>query len=209
MENKKLDLIVAENPVLVLMLGACPAMAATADVRSALAMGILVLAMLLITGIIAGLVGKFLPKAAKIPVYVIIMTAIAVSADMLLEAFWSDASSLLGIYAAVAAVDICVFNRAEAAEKSFVSALLDSVLTGVYFIAVMFVAACIREVFGSATFMGNKIAALSDYKVAILTSAPGGFAVLAILAAVVNKIKAGKAEACGIAAEAAGISKEA
>jgi hypothetical protein len=52
----------------------------------------------------------------------------------------------------------------------------------------MVVAALFREVLGNASFCGNKIEFLNDYKISALAGAFGGYLVLAIITAVMNKI---------------------
>ena len=52
----------------------------------------------------------------------------------------------------------------------------------------MVVCALIREVLGNASIWGKEIAFLQDYKVSALAGAFGGYVVLAIVMAVINKI---------------------
>ena len=54
-EHKSLRMLAAENPSLILILGICPLFGSTADVRAALGMGCLVLAALLASSLIMGL----------------------------------------------------------------------------------------------------------------------------------------------------------
>ena len=53
---------------------------------------------------------------------------------------------------------------------------------------VMVVCALIREVLGNGTIWGVEIAFLQDYKISSLAGAFGGYLVLAIVMAVINKV---------------------
>jgi hypothetical protein len=52
----------------------------------------------------------------------------------------------------------------------------------------MVVCALIREVLGNGSFWGHEIAFLQDYKISALAGAFGGYLVLAIVMAVINKL---------------------
>lgn len=64
---------------------------------------------------------------------------------------------------------------------------------GIGFTLALFVIATIREVFGNASFANLEIPFLQNYKIAILTQAPGGFFVYGCMIALVNKITKGRA----------------
>ena len=61
-------------------------------------------------------------------------------------------------------------------------------VTGVFFTVIMVVCALIREVLGNASIWGQPIAFLQDYKISALAGAFGGYLVLAIVMAVINKV---------------------
>ena len=63
-----------------------------------------------------------------------------------------------------------------------------ALVTGAFFTVVMTVCALIREVLGSGSFWGIKIAFLQDYRISALAGAFGGYLVLAFVMAVINKI---------------------
>jgi electron transport complex protein RnfE len=75
-----------------------------------------------------------------------------------------------------------------ARKNGVVDSVLDGLGMGVGFLLALLAMALIREVFGAGSFAGIEIPFLSDYKIPILTQAPGGFLVFGILIAVVNKI---------------------
>ena len=207
-EMKNVRSIVAENPLLVLFLGACPALAVTTHVKSALVMGIAVLAIMVVTNLLMALLGKVLPTQAKLPACAIIVAGLVSILQMLMNAFLPEIYQILGVYLAVTAVNLVVFNRAEAAGKSGIgTALSDSFVTGVYFVIALVIMGAVREAFGFGTIAGTAIPVLESHKISLLTKAPGGFMVFSFLAAVISKICPAKNEALceGYTCAAAGI----
>ena len=86
-------------------------------------------------------------------------------------------------------MNLLLFGAAEnAAEAGFGKALVNALVTGLVFTAVILVVAAIRELFGYGSFAGNEIAFLKAHAVVTLTQPTGGFLVFAFVAAVVNKL---------------------
>lgn len=190
---------VAANPLLVMLLGAGPAMAATASVDGALFMGLAVLLVMLLSNLLAALLGKLIPCSAKLPAYAIIGAGVASLVQMLMQAFLPGAAQMLGVYLAVLAVDLLVFAGAEASKGCVKAAVLGSVKTAVFFTAVMVGTALVREVLGAGSIFGRGIPVLTDYNLPLLQNASGAFIVWGIAAAVVSKLgccSATKGTAC-------------
>ncbi len=180
---------ILKNPLMVLFLGACPAMAATATVWGALGMGIAVLAVMLLSSLVIAALKKVTPAEALIPVCVIVSAGFVSAVQMLMNAFLPDVYQMLGVYVAVVAVNLVVFSQAEDASKSSIgAAAMNAVVTGLWFTLILLVMGAVREVLGSAAIAGKEIAFLADYRIPLLTKAPGGFLVASIIAAVLSKL---------------------
>lgn len=199
---------IAKNPVLVLFLGACPAMAVSYDVLGALGMGAAATVVLLLSGLVIRLLGGLVSGGARLPVYVLVNAFFATAVQLLMNALLPGVYAMAGLYVSILAVELVVFNNDEraASERSVAGALADSLMTGVVLTAATVCVAAVREVFGNASFAGIEIPFLKDYTVSLLTKAPGGFLVYAIALAVVSKI-AGGSEGIG-ALSAAAVSGE-
>ena len=201
MSDKKSCLLsgsIAANPLLVLLLGAGPALAATGSVLSALSMGLAVLLVMLLSNLLAAVLGNVIPCSAKLPAYAIIGAGVASLVQMLLQAFLPAAAQMLGVYLAVLAVDLVVFAGAEASAKGGVkTAVLGSVKTAVFFTVVMVGVALVREVLGAGSVAGFALPLLKDYNLPLLQTAAGGFMVYGVAAAIVSK--------CGCCCEKKGI----
>ena len=188
-KSPKLLEAIGANPVLVLLLGACPAMALTTDVRAALAIGLAALVVMVLSSVVIAALARLIPQGARLAACVLVTTAFVSAVEMLMNAYLPSVYSMMGIYLAVCAVNLLVFGAAEnAAEAGFGKALMNALVTGLVFTAVILVVAAIRELFGYGSFAGNEIAFLKAHAVVTLTQPTGGFMIFAFVAAVVNKL---------------------
>ena len=197
---------IAENPVMVLFLGACPAMAASASVTSALGMGAAVLIVMLLSNILIYALRNAIPQSARLSANILIITAVVSAVQMLMNALLPNVYQMLGVYLAVVAVDLMVYGSAEdAVERSFGKSIVNSLLTGLGFAAAMFVMAAVREILGGGSFAGHGIAFFKTYNIPALLQPHGGFVVFAILLAAIQAL-GGKSSGKGTACAAAGLS---
>ena len=188
-KSPKLLEAIGANPVLVLLLGACPAMALTTDVRAALAIGLAALVVMVLSSVVIAALARLIPQGARLAACVLVTTAFVSAVEMLMNAYLPSVYSMMGIYLAVCAVNLLVFGAAEnAAEAGFGKARVNALVTGLVFTAVILVVAAIRELFGYGSFAGNEIAFLKAHAVVTLTQPTGGFMIFAFVAAVVNKL---------------------
>lgn len=190
------------DPLLILFLGAAPALGATTDVRAALGMGCAALITMLLSGLVMSLLGKILPQSAKVPAAVLVTAGFVSLLQLLLAAFLPNVFQMLGVYLAVLAVNLLTFRQAEA------PSLKESLLTGLCFTLLLFLTAAVREIFGSASFAGLSIDFLADYKIPVLVKAPGGLMIYAFVAALCLRLFPGRMALEGFAAQAAGDPQE-
>ena len=176
MNEKKMTV----NPMWVLFLGACPALGATGTLQGAVAMGVTVLAVMLLTALVMALLRRILPERA------VIAALFTSAAQLVLHAVLPSVYKMLGVYLAVAAVNLLVFSRSAGSASGLCVGKV--VVTGLEFLAVIAVVALLRELFGLGTVWGQEIAFLKAHAVASLQKPMGGFLVYAIVAAIVNAI---------------------
>ena len=200
MSEKKLCCVIAENPLLILFLGACTAMGATTTLLGAVAMGVAALIVMVLSALVITALKKMIPECARIPAVVIIVTGFVSIVQMLMNAFLPEIYQMLGIYVAVAAVDLLIFGTADE------SCVVRAVKNGLRFLVILVIMGLVREVLGSGSVAGFDIAFLADYTIPVMTKAPGGFVVYSILAAVISKLhKNPKLEGNSAACAAAGL----
>ena len=192
-ENKLLIIlrgIIMENPVLILVLGTCPTLATTTSVISAFSMGIAATIVLICSNVVISALRKIIPDSVRIPCYIVIIAAFVTAVQMLLQAFLPAIYDMLGVYLALIVVNCIILGRAEmyANKNNVLDSALDGVGMGLGFLVALLLMATLREVIGNATFAGIEIPFLTNYKIPILTQAPGGFLVYGIVIAVMNKL---------------------
>jgi len=182
--------ILKENPVLVLVLGLCPALAVSTQAESALGMGIATTFVLLSSNIVVSLLRKVIPSKVRIPCYIVLIAGFTVLAQMAIEAYAYTLYQALGIFLPLIAVNCIIFARAEvfANRNKVFDSVLDALGSGLGFTLALVAIATIREIFGSGSWFGMAIPWLYENRVAVFSLAPGGFIVLALLLAIVNKI---------------------
>ena len=193
-ENKKLMIllrgIITENPVLILILGTCPALATSTSVISALSMGLAATVVLVCSNVVISALRKIIPDTVRIPCYIVVIAAFVTAVQMLLQAFLPSIYNMLGVYLALIVVNCIILGRAEmyARKNNVLDSALDGLGMGIGFLVALLLIATIREVFGNGTFAGFEIPFLVNYKIPLLAQAPGGFLVYGILIAVMNKL---------------------
>ncbi|MBR2335289.1 MAG: hypothetical protein IKA62_03575 [Clostridia bacterium] len=190
MKKTKTSYLLRGTPSILLVLGAGFVMASSKDIRAAIGMGVAVLLSMLLSSIVVSAIHKIIPNYAKLPVYVLIITGFVTLISMLMQAFVPEVVDMLGVHLAALAVSAVVYRDAEevADHNGEVKSIEVALVTGVFFTVIMVVCSLIREVLGNATIWGKEIAFLQDYKISGLVSAFGGYLVLAIVLAVINKV---------------------
>ena len=190
MKKTKTSYLLRGTPSILLVLGAGFVMASSADIRAALGMGVAVLLSMLFSSIVVSAVHKIVPNYAKLPTYVLIISGFVTLISMLMQAFAPAVVNMLGVHLATLAVSAVVYRDAEevADHNGELKSIEVALVTGVFFTVIMVVCALIREVIGNASLWGQPIAFLQDYKISAIAGAFGGYLVLAIVMAVINKV---------------------
>lgn len=197
-KEKKLSILlkglVKENPVLVLVLGTCPTLALSTSIISAIAMGLSATLVLICSNVVISLLRKVIPDQVRIPCYIVIIAGFVTVVSMLLQAYLPNLYDMLGVYLALIVVNCIILGRAEmfASKNKVGASFLDGLGMGLGFTLALLAMAFVREVFGNGSFAGIQIPFMQNYKIAILTQAPGGFFVFGCMIALVSVITKGK-----------------
>lgn len=182
--------IVAENPVLRLVLGTCPTLATTTSVQSALGMGLAASIVLICSNIVISALRKVIPEKVRIPAYIVIIASFVTIVQMAVKAFSPSLDEQLGVYLPLIVVNCIILGRAEAfaGKNPVLASALDGMGMGVGFTAALFLMSSVREILGAGSFLGLSIPFLSENPMLIFILPPGGFFVFGILMAVVNRL---------------------
>jgi Na+-translocating ferredoxin:NAD+ oxidoreductase subunit E len=145
--------IIKENPILVILLGLCPALAVSTQVVNALGMGAGVIFVLLGSNFFVSVLKDFIPQKVRIPSYIVIIASFVTIVDLTMQAFAPSLSDSLGVFVQLIVVNCVILGRAEAfANKNTLSrSILDALGMGIGFTLGLFIISFIREVFGAGT----------------------------------------------------------
>jgi len=180
---------IKENPLLVLVLGTCPALATTSSSLNGFGMGIATTFVLMGSNVVVSLLSNMIPDKVRIPAFVVIIASFVTVVDLLMQAYVPDLYEKLGIFIPLIVVNCIVLGRAEAyaSKNSVFSSLLDGLGMGLGFTLALGVLGAFREIAGSGSIFGYKFIPGDGILVFIL--APGAFIALGYLIAIVNRIK--------------------
>jgi electron transport complex protein RnfE len=172
-----------ENPVLVQLLGLCPALAVTNTVANSLAMGLATFFVLLGSSLLVSLLKNVIPHEVRISAYILIIATFVTIADMVLAAVVPDIHKALGAFIALIVVNCMILGRQEAfaSKRPVGRALLDAVGTGVGFIVALVMLGGIREVLGNGSFLGVPLFGANYEPWIIMILPPGGFFTLGFI----------------------------
>ena len=170
------------NPVLVIGLGYCPALAITTSTTNALWMALAVTFVLVGSNLLISSIRKFLPGSIRVPIFIIIIAAFVTSGEILLNAYHPEVNSSLGIYLPLVAVNCIILGRAEefASKNGVLVSILDGLGMGIGFGWTLTIVSMIREILGSNKFFGYPLIHGMEPAAAMIL-APGAFFTLAFL----------------------------
>ena len=201
-----------ENPIFVIALGLCPALAVSTQVVNALGMGAGVIFVLLGSNIFVSLLKDFIPEKVRIPAYIVIIASFVTIVDLVMQAYAPSLSRSLGVFVQLIVVNCIILGRAEAfANKNTLgSSVLDALGMGIGFTLALLLIAFIREVFGAGTItlfaFGSfdgviEIPGLSESPARVIGLATGAMLVMGYLQALFNWMGARRAGKPGSTAQ--------
>ncbi len=172
-----------ENPVLVQLLGLCPALAVTNTVANSLAMGLATFFVLVGSSLLVSLLKNVIPHEVRISAYILIIATFVTVADMVLAAVVPDIHKALGAFIALIVVNCMILGRQEAfaSKRPVGRALLDAIGTGTGFIIALLMMGGIREILGYGSFLGFPLFGSSYEPWIIMILPPGGFFTLGFI----------------------------
>lgn len=194
------------NAALVQLLGLCPLLAVTGTVVNALGLGLATLVVLVGSNTAVSLIRHYVPDTVRLPAFVMIIASFVTCAELLMQAFTYELYQVLGIFIPLIVTNCAILGRADAfARKNPVlPSMLDGLMMGLGFLAVLLVLGALREIIGQGTLLTNMElifgpAAASweltlfpgypDFLFAVLP--PGAFVGLGLLIALKNRIDSG------------------
>ena len=176
------------NPALVQLLGLCPLLAVTGSVVNALGLGLATTLVLIGSNLSVSLIRNFVPNTVRLPAFVMIIASFVTCIELLSQAFTYDLYLSLGIFIPLIVTNCAILGRAEAfARKNPVAeSVIDGLMMGVGFTAVLLVLGGMREIIGQGTLFsdmnlllgpiaaGWKITLISNYQGFLFAILPPG-----------------------------------
>lgn len=160
---KNLNLITAPlrkaNPITVLILGICSALAVTAKLKPAIVMALSVTVVTALSNLVISLLRKGIPSKIRIIVQLIVVATLVILVDQFLKAFMYDVSKQLSVFVGLIITNCIVMGRLEAfamTHKPWES-LLDGIGNGLGYGSILVIVAFFRELFGSGTLLGYQV----------------------------------------------------
>jgi len=177
--------LVLENPIFVLALSLCPALAVTTSVINALAMGLTVAFVISMNNLVVSIVRKLVNPKVRVPIYITSIATIVTLAELLLKAFAPLLYKDLGIYLSLVVVFAIILARAEvfASKNPPLRSFVDGLGMGCGFTLAMLLIGAIREVLGNGTLLGYQVMWSGYQPALIMVLAPGAFILIGYLVA--------------------------
>lgn len=147
------------NPVVVLILGICSALAVTVQLKPAIVMGLSVTVVTAFSNLVMSLLRKGIPSRIRIIVQLVVIAALVILVDQFLKAYVYDVSKQLSVYVGLIITNCIIMGRVEAfalGNKPLAS-FIDGIGNGLGYMAVLVIIAFVRELFGSGSLLGFRI----------------------------------------------------
>ena len=186
-----------ENPVFVMVLGMCPALATTTSAMNGLGMGLATTFVLMLSNCAISTVSGAVPDKVRIPVNIIVIASFATIVDLLMAAYTNmpgpngepSLYDQLGIFIPLIVVNCLVFARAEsfAQKNNPFASFIDGLGMGLGFTIALALLGAVREILGSGSVFGLQMLPKTT-NILIFVLAPGAFIALGYLIMIVNRV---------------------
>lgn len=169
-----------QNPLFVMMLGMCPALAVTVSAVNALSMGVATLLVLVCSSLLVSLLRKLIPKEVRIATYIVIIATFVTVVDYAIQAISLSLYEALGAFIQLIVVNCIILGRAEAhaSRNPPVRAMVNAAGMGLGFTIGLFALGSVREILGAGSLFGVSLFGPDFQPWVVMVLPPGGFFVL-------------------------------
>lgn len=157
--------IFTANPVTVLVLGICSALAVTAKMQPACIMALSVTIVTGCSSFLVSLIRNTIPNRIRIIIQLVVVALFVILVDQILKAYVYEISKQLSVYVGLIITNCILMGRIEAFAlgnkpiPSFIDGIANGMGYGIILIAIAFV----RELLGFGTLFGHQIIPPSWY----------------------------------------------
>ncbi|MBL4902243.1 NADH:ubiquinone reductase (Na(+)-transporting) subunit D [Desulfocapsa sp. AH-315-G09] len=156
--------IFKRNPIALLVLGVCSALAVTGQMLTAFVMSLCVTLVVAFSSLTISLVRSHIPDSVRIGIQITVIATMVIMVDQILKAYSFELSKQLSIYVGLIITNCIVMGRAEgyAMNNSPVASFIDGIGNGIGYGLILMSVAFVRELLGSGTLFGFEILALTS-----------------------------------------------
>lgn len=186
--------LIKENPLLVLLLGCCPALATTTSAINGMSMGLATTFVLVMSNMSISLIKNFIPDKVRIPCFIVVIASFVTVVQLVMQAYLPDIYATLGLFIPLIVVNCIVLGRAEAfaSKNKVLPSIIDGLGMGLGFTLALTLLGSIREILGSGSLFNFRLLPESIDTMLVFVLAPGAFIALGYLIAIVNKLRESK-----------------
>ncbi|MBU0753053.1 MAG: electron transport complex subunit E [Gammaproteobacteria bacterium] len=169
-----------QNPLFVMVLGMCPALAVTVSAVNALSMGLATTFVLTCSCLLVSLLRKLIPKEVRIAVYIVIIATFVTVVDYAIQAISLALYDALGAFIQLIVVNCIILGRAEAhaSKNPPLPAVINALGMSAGFTLGLFALGSVREILGAGTLFGVSLFGPNFQPWVVMLLPPGGFFVL-------------------------------
>ena len=176
------------NPITLLMLGICSALAVTTTLETAVAMSLAVLGVMLGSSLILSIVRHQIPDTIRIFAQISIIATLVIVVDQLLQAFFWDLSKQLSIFVGLIVTNCIVMGRTEgfALKHGPLLSIGDAIGHALGYGVVLLALGFVRELLGAGRVFGHVVLPLQSdggwyVPMGLMGRAPVAFILIAML----------------------------
>jgi electron transport complex protein RnfE len=184
--------IIPENPVYRQLLGMCPTLAVTNNLKAAMTMAGAVTFVLLSANVITSLIRNLLKPHLRIVIFTLTIATFVTLVDRFLAAYLYTMSKALGPYIPLIIVNCIIICRCEvcASKQGVLTAAFDAIGQSLGFTLALASIAAVREILGTGMLFGYRFLPLSWPDWVIMVLPPGAFFTFGLLLGAVNEFEA-------------------
>ena len=155
--------IFQRNPIALLVLGICSALATTGQMTTAFVMSICVTLVVAFSSMTISIVRFQIPSSVRIGLQIMVIATLVILVDQILKAFFFSLSKQLSIYVGLIITNCIVMGRAEgfAMSNPPIASFFDGIGNGLGYGFILMTVAFVRELFGSGSLFGMEILPLT------------------------------------------------
>ena len=156
-----LNPILKGNPITVLVLGICSALAVTVQLKGALVMALSVIAVTGLSSLVCSILRNTIPNRVRIIVQLVVVAMMVILVDQILKAGEGTYAidKQLSVYIGLIITNCIVMGRIEAFAlgNKPIPSLLDGLANGAGYGMILIIVAFFRELLGSGTLFGFRV----------------------------------------------------